>query len=475
MGKSSVESVLKAVPPLEGNVEIISRRQNTSQIVKEVLDAHSHFAGDYDLLVTKYKWIQNESIEEQLYEFCRENLHYNAESEQEQTTRSPAGIIELGGSNSMGCDCKHYSGYIAGCLDAINRNNQEETYPWAYRFASYDNDPAPGHVFVVVYNDDGTETWIDPVLSKFNKRFPSPVTFKDKRPSKMPLMRISGPGRAVGCPDCGGACKSKCAITGGPITSSEVTTTASGQSKIETVGSALSVVGVAAEAIPVVGTVGGTILIAVGALTKLAGALLGSKWTENNEVRWMLQQYQYYVLGQANVRSDNDVNETYTNDALAWFYSVLGVPVYDANTVAILANTNSQGQKTSFSPPEQAARYLAYPQIAKLAAGVTLEQAQTAGIIGTATLNFYSSPAQTAIAAPGSWANLPVAQSVIDAANAANQAAGNGVVAVANQGNILTSLVGWVKANPLPALGILAIITGGAIAIFGRKKKKKSK
>src|SRR5208283_4791328 len=170
------DNVLSVVPPFEGKEYIISKRQTTRDIVREVLNAHESFAADYDLLIKGLRFKKTISLEEQLFKFCKDNLHYNVESEKWQTTRSPAGIIELGSDPSSGVDCKHYAGYIAGVLDAINRNDGQRTYDWYYRFASYDASPDPGHVFVVLKYDDGTDFWIDPVLNKLDKRYPEPYS-----------------------------------------------------------------------------------------------------------------------------------------------------------------------------------------------------------------------------------------------------------------------------------------------------------
>jgi hypothetical protein len=89
-------------------------------------------------------------------------------------------------------DCKHYSGFIAGVIDAVNRKTGAGI-DWVYRFASYDIfDPTPVHVFIVV-KDYGREIWIDPVLKKLNQRDPQPTYFIDKKISNsMPLIRIAG-------------------------------------------------------------------------------------------------------------------------------------------------------------------------------------------------------------------------------------------------------------------------------------------
>jgi hypothetical protein len=249
-----------------------------------------------------------------------------------------------------------------------------------------------------------------------------------------------------------GVPSSRCLIgmvgAAGPVQASAAQSKTTGADKVAVAGTALTTVGIALEAIPAVGTVAGAIVAAVGVLTGLAGKIFGSKWHENNEVRWLIQEYQYYVLGQANVTSDNKVNEAYLQDAYNWYYAVLGVPIYDRNSVMILAGLNaSDGRPQNYSYEERAARYLSYPPMKQLAAGVTLDQAVSAAKSADG-LKFWQDGSYLKHADPGSWANLPVASSL------ASQSTGQ---------NILQSVSNGFMQNPIlwggVALGGLYLLT----------------
>ena len=181
MNKSTLISKL---PPPKGIEQVIAPRQNLDDIMREVLNAHAKFAGDYDRICGEFA---GGSTEKKLYDFCRSNLVYNVEDEKDQTTKSPAVLLEDGH-----CDCKGYAGFIAGVLDALNRDGKGR-YNFCYRFAEYPSvdDDDPGHVFVVVRQRDSSEIWIDPVMSQFNKRNPAPENWVDKTPPDM-LTRLSG-------------------------------------------------------------------------------------------------------------------------------------------------------------------------------------------------------------------------------------------------------------------------------------------
>lgn len=175
--------LLDKLPPYSNREQIITGNQGVVDIIKEVLNAHEVFLGDYDAIAVDFRRSSVEKTCKALFDFCKRNIVYEIETYEDQTTRSPAAIIEIGCG-----DCKHYAGFIAGVLDALKRNG--EKIEWNYRFASYDLfNKTPGHVFVVV-KDKGREIWVDPVLEQFNERL-EPAYITDKRVSGM-LTRISG-------------------------------------------------------------------------------------------------------------------------------------------------------------------------------------------------------------------------------------------------------------------------------------------
>lgn len=179
------ETLLQYLPPFQDHHKVIEDDQSVHDIIKEVLSAHEAFANDYDCIAELFPLDRSLTVAnylKRLFDFCKENIDYEIESEEYQTTRSPAATLTMGYG-----DCKHYAGFIAGIIDANNRNGYK--VDWCYRFSSYDIfEPTPGHVFVVV-KERGKEFWIDPVLKTFNERL-EPFYIVDKKP-KM-LTRISG-------------------------------------------------------------------------------------------------------------------------------------------------------------------------------------------------------------------------------------------------------------------------------------------
>jgi hypothetical protein len=189
------QALLEKLPPFTNTSRLIESRQSVKDIIREVLEAHSIFAADYDLIALDFACQSPIQTARALFNFCKQNIRYKIEPEARQTTKSPGAILALG--DTIGGDCKHYAGFIGGVLDALNRAGCKIS--WNYRFASYDMfDPTPQHVFIVV-KDQGQEIWVDPVLDSFNQRLQPYHTPIDRKPktSIMPLFRLSGVNEAL--------------------------------------------------------------------------------------------------------------------------------------------------------------------------------------------------------------------------------------------------------------------------------------
>jgi len=451
MGKRlTVSNVLDAVPPFQGREEVVRKSGHTAnQIVNEVLNAHVEFASDYDDLVDQISFSRSEALEKQLFDFCKKNLHYVVEEGFYQSTRSPAGIVLLGSDQGIGVDCKHYSGFIAGVLDAVNRSKGKRVYDWAYRFASYDNNPEPGHVFVIVHANNGI-IWIDPVLNFYDQKFPRPHYYRDKT-IDMPLVRLSGIGKVnkVGC-DCDKKRLGSTSSTGATIMS---------------VAPVLAV-------IPVVGW------IAAGAGEVVGAALeiFGSKYNDSTNERWLIQLYQFYVLGQGSVTSDNKVNESYGTAGLAWFATVMGVPVVDNVTFDLLKGYVNN-KPTTQTYEERAKNYLANTKVNTY--NIPLAQAiQAAQIADTLPYNNKAGSWAGALAAPtiavdASGNLLPSSGYAIVGGSLVSTASGSPAgLPGASTGNPLADAWGWAQANPVPAIGIgIGVVIVGYL-IFKPKKKR---
>lgn len=181
------EYLLSKLPPLKNYHKTIVKDQDTHDIINELLNSHEIFKSDYDKISNEFFSPDNERILQSLFAFCKKYIPYKIESDEIQSSRSPAAILLNPG------DCKHYASFIGGVLDSLNRKGNNIN--WYYRFANYNPfSHDVGHVFVMA-KIKGKEIWIDPVLSYFDSREKIPYFYIDKKiKSTKMLQRISGIG-----------------------------------------------------------------------------------------------------------------------------------------------------------------------------------------------------------------------------------------------------------------------------------------
>ncbi len=371
---------------------LVVKNQDVRDIINLIKYKHKKCVEDYDKIAAPF-WAGNVyDTCAGLWDFCKKNIRYEVETEKIQTVSQPAVILSKG----VG-DCKHYSLFIAGILDALRR--QGKPIDWYYRFASYDLiDDTPGHVFVVVKENNGNEIWIDPVLSHFDdhKTFYSAIDKKvDTGGATLGAIHYKPrPGAALGL----SAIKGQNVL----LRNRSIGTTQQTGELIAKISPTLAVV-------PVVGWVAA----AAGEVVGLALTLFGNKWSQSTYQRWLTQLYQYFVLGQCNVGTDNKINEAYTPQAVNWFSIVLGVPCIDRSRFNTLKGVSYQGgQSLNQTYAQRGATFLKYPDI--IQAGITLEQATQAAILAD-TLD-YKAPC-------GGWKNATAAPSLVQTSTEVQAAA----------------------------------------------------
>lgn len=185
-----VQNILSKLPPYIGRKMVYQKHQGVSDVIAGMGATHQKYKSQYDAISGQFMAPTAIQSCRLLWDFLKKNTHYIIEPDSEQTLRSPAAILELGKNKNVGLDCKSYSLFIGGILDALNRKGKN--IPWCYRYASYRwYDPMPHHVFVVAFPGTNKEIWIDPVLSSFNEK----KNYYFKTDKKMALIGISGVNR----------------------------------------------------------------------------------------------------------------------------------------------------------------------------------------------------------------------------------------------------------------------------------------
>jgi len=183
------KKLIGLLPKFKNEKRLILHRQDTDDIIEEILITHDEYKSDYDKICKFFDFYDQQTTGREIFDFCKKNLPYTIESERMQTVKSPACILTPG----QEIDCKHYSLFIGGILDSIKRN-KDNSLNWCYRFASYSNDKNIEHVFVVM-KQGNREIWIDPVLNFYNEKR-LPTYYIDENPN-MALYKLSGIGNST--------------------------------------------------------------------------------------------------------------------------------------------------------------------------------------------------------------------------------------------------------------------------------------
>jgi hypothetical protein len=188
-----IGNLLSKLTPLHGINKVIKITQSVGDIISGILNTHNYWRSDYYKICLNFNEKTPYLIGKKIFDFLKGHTHYVIESDGHQTLRSPAAILKLGSDKKIGLDCKSYSLFIGGVLDALNRKGKNIN--WCYRFASYKfTDKLPHHVFVVINPGSSKEIWIDPVLPSYNEK--KQYFYKvDRKPKNMALVQVSGIGR----------------------------------------------------------------------------------------------------------------------------------------------------------------------------------------------------------------------------------------------------------------------------------------
>jgi hypothetical protein len=185
------QTILQHLRPFENRRDILVHDQDVSDIITGILNTHQLYKSEYDKIAPYFVGSNNYQTGKNIWNFLKKNVRYKVEPESAQMLKSPAAIITgtvNGRTNTS--DCKNYSLFTGGILDAINRAGGR--IDWCYRFASYKVwDKIPQHVFCVINPDTNKEIWVDAVLPTYDNK--KGYYYKtDKKVNNMALVALAG-------------------------------------------------------------------------------------------------------------------------------------------------------------------------------------------------------------------------------------------------------------------------------------------
>ena len=161
MNQPSVTLIRRQLP-VYNTADMLVDDQDLNHIISAIKKYHGRHKADYSGIAEEFWTGDPTTTAKQLFNFCKKYVMYKVEPESDQTIKSPGRIISEGYG-----DCKHYSSFIAGVVDALSRKGHP--IEANYRFVSDHPGRDVHHVFAVV-RGGGSEYWVDPVLDNFDER-----------------------------------------------------------------------------------------------------------------------------------------------------------------------------------------------------------------------------------------------------------------------------------------------------------------
>lgn len=159
----SRRSIADKVPFPNNTEKVITKIQTTQDIVLCVLSSINISRPYLDNYAYMFEKKNVRDTCENIWKFMKENFSFNPEKGKLQTGRTIRYIIhDPQGVGEKYFDCKHFSSFALSTLLALGIKSN-------LRLCGYNlRDPFPTHVYVVAYDDDGSEIIIDGTLSFFD-------------------------------------------------------------------------------------------------------------------------------------------------------------------------------------------------------------------------------------------------------------------------------------------------------------------
>ena len=148
--------ILTRIGRPNGTTSVVVNMHNTSDIINQMQKAHYDNSAFAKKIAYKFKGSTVKQTCRNIFNWLKDNIEYRIEPAHLQTTKSLQRLV----SDGYG-DCKHYSGFFAAILSALNIKHH-------YRFTSYNNSTTPTHVYVVAYDERNQPIYCDAVLEVFN-------------------------------------------------------------------------------------------------------------------------------------------------------------------------------------------------------------------------------------------------------------------------------------------------------------------
>ena len=164
--------------------QVINSRGTTADIMQAIVDCYNSDYAQVEDLACNMPGSDVKSVCKSIFDFVDQNIRYKMDPFQKQWIRTPARLW----ADREG-DCKSFAIFICSCLRCRG-------IPHLFRFACYEGNEEPTHVYAVALDEAGNEVIVDPVYRDesgkaiFNEE--CPYTKKIDMKGTTEISRLSG-------------------------------------------------------------------------------------------------------------------------------------------------------------------------------------------------------------------------------------------------------------------------------------------
>lgn len=164
--------------------QVINSRGTTADIMQAIVDCYNSDYSQVEDLACNMPGSDVKSVCKSIFDFVDQNIRYKMDPFQKQWIRTPARLW----ADREG-DCKSFAIFICSCLRCRGISH-------LFRFACYEGNEEPTHVYAVALDEEGNEVIIDPVYRDesgkaiFNEE--CPYTKKIDMKGTTEISRLSG-------------------------------------------------------------------------------------------------------------------------------------------------------------------------------------------------------------------------------------------------------------------------------------------
>jgi len=149
-----VINAINYLPPADGRNTTVHRYAVNRNIIETLHNSFLKSKQQTAKIAQQFKGYTPEETARNIWNYLR-TVNYKKDPEALQMVRLPARFVK----DNAG-DCKSYSLFAAGVLANLG-------LPAIFRYASYNNETTPTHVYIVTKNKQGQEIIIDGVYKFF--------------------------------------------------------------------------------------------------------------------------------------------------------------------------------------------------------------------------------------------------------------------------------------------------------------------